>query len=118
MRDSAISPVEPLASGGQDLLRQFRAGSDAAFEALFRLHQRAVRGWIVRMVRDPGAADKLTVETFWRIYRARERFDTGREFEPWARRIASRTALPWAHTHYFQAKSPQIHSFVPFRNHA
>jgi RNA polymerase sigma-70 factor (ECF subfamily) len=96
MRDVAISPVEPVAAGtGQDLLTQFRAGSDAAFEALFRLHQRAVRGWIVRMVRDPGAADELTVETFWRIYRARERFDTGREFEPWARRIASRTALDW-----------------------
>lgn len=78
-----------------DLLRQFRQGDADAFEALFRLHQRAVYGWIVRIVRDEGAAEDLTVETFWRIYQARARFEPGRDFAPWARRIATNTALDW-----------------------
>jgi RNA polymerase sigma-70 factor (ECF subfamily) len=35
------------------------------------------------------------VETFWRISRAHARFDSGRAFEPGARRIATRAALDW-----------------------
>lgn len=73
----------------------FRQGDLDAFESLFRLHQRAVYGWILRMVRNPATAEELAVETFWRIYRARERFDPAREFAPWARRIATRVALDW-----------------------
>ncbi len=76
----------------------FRQGDLDAFESLFRLHQRAVYGWILRIVRDPAAAEELAVETFWRIYRARARFDAGREFAPWARRVATRVALDWLRT--------------------
>ena len=75
------------------LLRQFAAGDKEAFETLFRQHQAEVYGWIVRIVRDAGAAEDLTVETFWRIYRARERFDPERSFGAWARRIAGNAAL-------------------------
>jgi RNA polymerase sigma-70 factor (ECF subfamily) len=80
-----------------DVLDEFRQGSpqtfEAAFEALFRLHQRAVYGWILRIVRNPAAAEDLTVETFWRIHKAHARFQPIRGFEPWARRIATRVAL-------------------------
>lgn len=76
-------------------LDQFRAGSEAAFEALFRLHQRAVYGWLLRIVRNPAAAEDLTVETFWRIYRAHARFEPARGFEGWARTIATHAALDW-----------------------
>ncbi len=86
---------------------------DAAFEALFRLHQRAVRGWILRIVRDAGAADELTIETFWRIYRARGRFDPERGFEPWARRIATRAALDWLRAR--KPEYPVAEEFFPSR---
>lgn len=82
-------------AGIPDCLDQFRQGDAAAFEALFRLHQRAVYGWILRIVRNPAAAEDLAVETFWRIYQARARFEPARPFEPWARRIATRAALDW-----------------------
>jgi len=99
MHEVASSAVEPAAESPRDLLLRFRHGDpearEAAFEALFRLHQRNVRGWILRIVRDPAAADELTVETFWRIYRARDSFEPERGFEPWARRIATRAALDW-----------------------
>jgi RNA polymerase sigma-70 factor (ECF subfamily) len=76
-----------------DILRQFCHGDLGAFEALFRQHQRQVYGWIVRIVRDPAAAEDVTIETFWRIHRAHARFDPDRSFEAWARRIATNAAL-------------------------
>ncbi len=78
-----------------DLLNRFRLGDLDAFESLFREHQRSVYGWILRIVRDPAAAEDLMVETFWRIHRAHARFEPARAFEPWARRIATRAALDW-----------------------
>ncbi len=79
----------------ENILVRFRQGDLDAFESLFREHQRSVYGWILRIVRDPAAAEDLTVETFWRIHRAHDRFESARLFEPWARRIATRAALDW-----------------------
>ncbi len=76
------------------LLERFAAGDLEAFEALFRQHQKEVYAWTARIVRDRGAAEDLTVETFWRIYRARQRFDPAAgNFRAWARRIATNAAL-------------------------
>ncbi|MGA3343965.1 MAG: RNA polymerase sigma factor [Terracidiphilus sp.] len=76
-----------------DVLNRFRQGDAFAFETLFHQHQRSVYGWILRIVRDPSSAEDLTVETFWRIYRAHARFEPARGFEGWARRIATHAAL-------------------------
>ena len=84
------------------VLNEFRQRSpetfEAAFETLFRQHQRAVYGWILRIVRNPAAAEDLTVETFWRIHQAHARFEPSRGFEGWARRIATHAALDWLRT--------------------
>jgi RNA polymerase sigma-70 factor, ECF subfamily len=88
-----------MRDGESNVLDQFRRGSPEsfqdAFETLFRLHQRAVYAWLLGIVRDPAAAEDLTVETFWRIYRAHARFEPARGFEPWARTIATHAALDW-----------------------
>jgi RNA polymerase sigma-70 factor (ECF subfamily) len=76
-----------------ELLERFAAGDLEAFEALFRQHQKEVYAWIVRIVRDSGIAEDLTVETFWRIYKSRARFDPAGSFRAWARRIATNAAL-------------------------
>jgi RNA polymerase sigma-70 factor (ECF subfamily) len=76
-------------------LERFATGDVDAFEALFRQYQGEVYGWIVRIVRHPGAAEELTIETFWRIYCQRQRFDAQRPFGPWARRIATRVAIDY-----------------------
>ena len=76
-----------------DLLERFAAGDLDAFETLFRGHQKEVYRWIVRIVRDSGIAEDLTVETFWRIHQARARFRPGGNFAAWARRIATNAAL-------------------------
>jgi RNA polymerase sigma factor (sigma-70 family) len=76
-----------------ELLEQFVLGNLEAFETLFRQFQREVYGWILRIVRDPAAAEEITVETFWRIYRSHGRFDPAHSFGAWARRIATNAAL-------------------------
>lgn len=79
----------------EEELERFSRGDVQAFEALFREYQGEVYGWIIRLVHDSGAAEDLTIETFWRIYRARARFDPSRSFGAWARRIATNLALEY-----------------------
>lgn len=78
-----------------ELLERFAHGDLEAFETLFSQHQAVVYSWILRIVRNRSTAEDLTVETFWRIYRAHARFDPGRPFEAWARRVASNVALQY-----------------------
>jgi RNA polymerase sigma factor (sigma-70 family) len=78
-----------------EVLDRFRQGDVGAFEAIFRAHQGAVYRWILRIVRNAATAEELTVETFWRVYRAHARFEPARGFAPWVRRIATRAALDW-----------------------
>jgi RNA polymerase sigma-70 factor (ECF subfamily) len=84
-----------MQNGESNVLNQFQQGDAAAFETLFHQHQRAVYGWVLRITRNPAAAEDLTIETFWRIFSAHARFDPARGFEGWARRIATRAALDW-----------------------
>src|SRR5438270_1831031 len=86
-----IATFAPSAPDGR--LSRFAASDLEAFESLFREYQGQVFAWIVKIVRDRGAAEDLTIETFWRIYRARARFDPRRSFAAWARRIATNVAI-------------------------
>jgi RNA polymerase sigma-70 factor (ECF subfamily) len=76
-----------------NLLERFANGDDEAFESLFRSFQAEVYGWIVRVIRDPGVAEELTVETFLRVHKSRQSFDSTRNFASWARRIAVNLAI-------------------------
>jgi RNA polymerase sigma-70 factor (ECF subfamily) len=77
-----------------ELLERFARGDVEAFESLFRQHQSQVFRWILRIVRNPATAEELTLETFWRMYRARARFDVTRgSCVGWLRRIATNAAL-------------------------
>jgi RNA polymerase sigma-70 factor (ECF subfamily) len=90
-----------------ELLERFAAGDLEAYEALFRQHQKEVYAWIVRIVRDSGIAEDLTVETFWRIYRARDRFQPAGNFRAWARRIATNAALDHLRTTRREIELPE-----------
>src|SRR5262250_154430 len=76
-----------------NVFERFAAGQAEAFESLFREHQREVYGWIVRIVRDPGAAEDLTVEAFWRLYQKRDRLDPSANCAAWLRRVATNLAI-------------------------
>src|SRR5215467_14248537 len=76
-----------------NVLERFAAGEVELFESLFRQHQREVYGWIMRIVRDPGAAEDLTVEAFWRLYQKRDRLDASANCAGWLRRVATNLAI-------------------------
>ena len=80
-----------------DMLQRFAVGEQEAFESLFRQHQGEIYRWLVCLVRDPAAAEDLTLETFWRAYRSHAHFDPGRSFLPWARRIATNLGIEHLH---------------------
>jgi RNA polymerase sigma-70 factor (ECF subfamily) len=90
-----------------ELLQQFAHGDLEAFESLFRQFQGEVFRWIVRIVRDRGVAEDLTIETFWRIHRAHARFDPDRSFAAWARRLATNTALDYLKTSRRETELPE-----------
>ena len=77
----------------RELLWRFTQGDRDAFEELFRQFEREVYRWILRIVRDPASAEDAVIETFWRAYRGRARFDFSRSFGPWMRRIATNCAI-------------------------
>src|SRR5579864_3807769 len=91
-----------------ETLERFAAGEVDAFETVFRQYQSEVYKWIVRLVRNPGVAEELTVETFWRIYRNRKRFDARRPFGPWARRIATRVAIDYLRSGDYRESAGQL----------
>ena len=96
-----------------ELLERFAAGDLEAFESLFREHQKEVYAWVVRIVRDHGIAEDLTVDTFWRIYKSRSRFQLAGNFRAWARRIATNAALDHLrHTHQ-ETKLPENLACAP-----
>jgi RNA polymerase sigma factor (sigma-70 family) len=79
-----------------ELLERFAAGDLDAFELLFRQYQGEVYRWIMRIVRNCAAAEDLTVESFWRMYRARAQFDPAkRDCGPWLHRIATNVAIDY-----------------------
>jgi RNA polymerase sigma-70 factor (ECF subfamily) len=99
-----------------DLLQRFARGDLDAFETLFRTHQHEVYRWTLMLVRNPAEAEDLTLEAFWRIYRAHARFDARREFGPWARRIAVNCALAsWKKRRRETALRPEEWDALPAR---
>jgi len=70
-----------------------RPGAFPGLLVVFRLFEREVYRWILRIVRDPSAAEDALVDAFWRAHRARARFDPSRSFGAWMRRIATNSAL-------------------------
>lgn len=65
------------------------AGDDSAFAALVRLHQGALRGFLLRMTRgDHALADDLAQEAFLEAWRKIAQFRASGSFSGWLTRIA------------------------------
>lgn len=80
------------------LLRRFVEGEQDAFGTLFQQFQPEVHRWTLHIVRDVSSAEDVVVETFWRAYKGRARFDPSRSFGAWMRRIATNAACDYLQT--------------------
>src|SRR3712207_3575682 len=75
------------------LLEATRAGDEAAFAELVRRYRSQITSYIYRMTNDYDGAVDLAQETFVRIYRARERYQTSYAFSTYIYRIATNLAI-------------------------
>jgi RNA polymerase sigma-70 factor, ECF subfamily len=89
----ARPPAPESAPDEAFLVARARQGDLSAFEEVVRRHQRRVYGVALRIVRSHDVADDVTQETFVRAWRALDRFELGRPFGPWVRRIAANLAV-------------------------
>ena len=92
----AAPPVFPAATGdlreGEAVLRA-RHGDQAAFECLYRLHNRRVYAVCLRMVGNATEAEDLTQESFLLVLRKIHTFRGESAFSTWLHRLAVNLVL-------------------------
>lgn len=90
----AARSVEPLdKTQWQQIVEAARAGNSQAFGRIYQRHERRIFGLCYRLLRHPHEAEDATSEAFERAFRALDRYEPDREFEPWLVSIATRHCL-------------------------
>ena len=72
----------------EELMLRFRGGDEAAFEMLYRRHEKPLLNFFYRVVMNPVEAENLCQETFFRIVRARKKYEASAKFKTWLFEIA------------------------------
>ncbi len=96
------------AAGARDeasLIRQARAGSADAIEALVRRHWDSAHRAAFLIVHDPAAAEDIAQEAMLAAVRAIDGFDRRRPFRPWLHRIVVNRSLDWLRA---RARRPEL----------
>ncbi|MEO6027739.1 MAG: RNA polymerase sigma factor [Candidatus Binatia bacterium] len=65
------------------LMAAYQAGNEAAFAELFERHAGRVYGFLVRRLGDRALAEDVYQETFLKLHRARNTYDSRRPFRAW-----------------------------------
>lgn len=80
---------------GELVARCLRAGQDKddAFAALYERHSPRVFGFLLKLTHSRSAAEDALQETFLRVYRSLDRFDSRRELGAWLLQIARYVAI-------------------------
>lgn len=77
----------------EELLARTVAQDVQAFEELYDRHAKTVYSLILRVVRDPEAAEELVQESFWQVWRKAEQYNGGGAVGAWLSRIGRNKAL-------------------------
>jgi RNA polymerase sigma-70 factor (ECF subfamily) len=77
------------------LVEHARHGDERAFAALVQRYERKLIRVLTRLVQQPEQARDLAQETFWRVYKSLDRFDTARRFGPWLFRVGVNLGVDW-----------------------
>jgi len=86
-----VAVVEPLSD--HSLLEAARAGDEAAFAELVRRYRGQITNYVYRLVSDYDTAVDLAQETFLRVFRAAERYQSSYAFSTYIYRIATNLAI-------------------------
>jgi RNA polymerase sigma-70 factor, ECF subfamily len=79
----------------KQLIENFLAGDDSAFEALVKKYLKPVYNFLYHFVSDREALDDITQETFIKAWKHIEKFDREKNFKVWIFSIAKNTAFDW-----------------------
>jgi len=99
MGQTLLSPPDPIELQGLDdatlVSRCLTAGRhyDAVFEQLYERHSDRVFGFLLKLTGNRTAAEDALQETFLRVYKSLERFDTKRSLSAWLLQIARYVAI-------------------------
>lgn len=85
------------------LVAQFKSGSQKAFDELMKRYERRIFGYLLRSVRNYEDAEELTLEVFFKAYRALESWEPKAKLSTWLYKIASNLAIDY---HRSKARQP------------
>ena len=77
------------------LVAQFKSGSQKAFDELMKRHERRIFGYLLRSVRNYEDAEELTLEVFFKAYRALDSWEPKAKFSTWLYTIASNLSIDY-----------------------
>lgn len=95
----------------KDLIVQYIAGDERAFEQLLRKYMTPLYGFVFQFVRDQSVAEDLTQEAFVRAWKNIRQFDQNKQFKTWLYAIAKNATYD-----YFKKKKSI--PFSSFQNEA
>lgn len=75
-----------------ELLKQYAAGEQGAFQELVNQYKDSVYGFLRRRLNDRDLVDDVFQETFMQLYASRDTFDLSRPLRPWLFTIAANKA--------------------------
>ena len=71
------------------LFERYQDGDDRAFTHLVHRYEPLIKGFLFKRLKDEERVRDLTQDTFLRVHRARDRYDSARKFSTWIYTIAS-----------------------------
>jgi RNA polymerase sigma-70 factor (ECF subfamily) len=80
-------------SGAQDVITRMRRGDPDALTATISRYQHRLYRYLLRLVREPAAADDLFQQTWLRVMEKIGRYDARRNFESWLFSVAHNLAI-------------------------
>jgi RNA polymerase sigma-70 factor (ECF subfamily) len=80
-------------SGAQDAIARMRRGDPDALTAVISRYQHRLYRYLLRLVREPAAADDLFQQTWLRVMEKIGRYDARRNFESWLFSVAHNLAI-------------------------
>lgn len=96
----------------EQLLEQHLFGDGRAFELLVKRHRADLLAFLTRLMGDTTAAEDVAQETFLRLHRSAEKFESSKGLRPWLFSIAANAARD----HYrYHARRPATSLHAPAR---
>jgi RNA polymerase sigma-70 factor, ECF subfamily len=86
---AGTAPVPLSELSDEKLFELYQGGNEAAFTLIVKRYQPLISGFLHKRLTDQERVQDLTQDTFLRVHRARDRYDSRRKFSTWIYTIAS-----------------------------